>query len=550
MPARMFFCPRLGWSLYYGLSVALLVGGFSSGCSSRETAVAAGNRTQTLHVNNSAEPRDLDPHTTTIPADINVIRAIMEGLCEVDPITCLPIPGVATTWSVSADGLTWTFHLRPNARWSNNDPVTARDFVYAYRRILAPDLGAEFRDQFYILKNAEAFATGKLTDFSQVGVSAPDDQTLILLLVQPVPYLPTLVTQICWYPLHRATIEKYGRIDQRGTAWTRPGNHVGNGAFTLSDWTPNQNLRVSKSTTYWDRTHVTLNAAVFYPIGNPSVGEAAFRAGQLHIALPPVAKIVAAQKDPALAPLLHDGVALSTAILRLNCHRPPFTDARVRRALALAIDRTQIAQRIIHSNTAAVSFTPPGCAGYTADPGIGTDIAEARRLLAAAGFPEGRGFPKTEVIFYSYHGTEQPVAEALQQMWRSQLGINVSLVQQEMKTAISARRSRSYDILAGFWNGDYLDPATFLDVFLTGGGNNQTDWSSPAYDRLIAESTRTVDPTARYAILRRAEAILLAEAPVIPLYHVPMRRFHAPSVRGWHENLLDLHPLKFVSLAP
>jgi oligopeptide transport system substrate-binding protein len=181
----------------------------------RRLAVAAGNRTQTLHVNNSAEPRDLDPHTTTIPADINVIRAIMEGLCEVDPITCLPIPGVATTWSVSADGLTWTFHLRPNARWSNNDPVTARDFVYAYRRILAPDLGAEFRDQFYILKNAEAFATGKLTDFSQVGVSAPDDQTLILLLVQPVPYLPTLVTQICWYPLHRATIEKYGRIDER-----------------------------------------------------------------------------------------------------------------------------------------------------------------------------------------------------------------------------------------------------------------------------------------------------------------------------------------------
>lgn len=532
------------------LGAWLLLSVVISGCSSRETAVESGNRTQTLHVNNSAEPRDLDPHTTTIPADINVIRAVMEGLCEVDPITCQPIPGVATTWTVSSDGLTWTFHLRPDARWSNNDPVTAHDFVFAYRRMLAPALGAEFRDQFHILKNAEAYATGKLTDFNAVGVRASDDHTLILTLHQPVPYLPTLVTQICWYPLHRATIEKHGRIDQRGTAWTRPGNHVGNGAFTLAAWTPNQNLRVTQSATYWDRAHVTLNAAVFYPIENPSVGEAAFRAGQLHIAIPPVAKIVAAQKDPALAPLLHDGVALSTAILRLNCQRPPFTDARVRRALALAIDRTQLAQRIIHSNTPANSFTPPACAGYTADPGVGTDIAEARRLLAAAGFPEGRGFPKTEVIFYSYHGTEQPVAEALQQMWRTQLGIDVALVQQEMKTAISARRSRSYEILAGFWNGDYLDPATFLDVFLTDGGNNQTGWSSPAYDRLIAESTRTVDQAARYALLRRAEAILLAEAPVIPLYHVPMRRFHAASVRGWHENLLDLHPLKFVSLAP
>jgi len=546
MVRPVLFC--LPHALFTGVWLALSV--LTSGCSSRETAVEAGNRTQTLHVNNSAEPRDLDPHTTTIPADINVIRAVMEGLCEVDPITCQPIPGVATAWTVSADALTWTFRLRPEARWSNQDPVTAHDFVYAYRRILSPALGAEFREQFNILKNAEAYATGKITDFNAVGIHALDEHTLVLTLHQPVPYLPTLVTQICWYPLHRATIEKYGRIDQRGTLWTRPGNHVGNGAFTLSEWTPNQQLRVTKSATYWDCVRVRLNAAVFYPIENPSVGEAAFRAGQLHIAIPPVAKILAAQKDPRLAPMLHDGVALSTAILRLNCQRPPFTDVRVRRALALAIDRSQIAQKIIHSNTPANSFTPPACAGYTADPGVGTDIAEARRLLAAAGFPDGHGFPKTEVIFYSYHGTEQPVAEALQQMWRTQLGIDVSLVQQEMKTAISARRSRSYDILAGFWNGDYLDPATFLEVFITDGGNNQTGWSSPAYDRLIAESARTLDQTARYALLRRAEAILLAEAPVIPIYHVPMRRFHAASVRGWRENLLDLHPLKFISLEP
>ena len=202
----MFFRPRLSWSHVFHLSAALLFGVVFSGCSSRESAVVAGNRTQTLHVNNSAEPRDLDPHTTTIPADINVIRAIMEGLCEVDPITCQPIPGVAATWSVSPDGLTWTFHLRLDARWSNNEPVTAHDFVYAYRRILAPALGAEFRDQFHILKNAEAYATGKLTDFNAVGVRAIDDHTLMLTLHQPVPYLPTLVTQICWYPLHRATI--------------------------------------------------------------------------------------------------------------------------------------------------------------------------------------------------------------------------------------------------------------------------------------------------------------------------------------------------------
>lgn len=519
-------------------------------CSKRETTVELGNRTGTLHLNNAAEPRDLDPQTTTVPADINIIRAVMEGLCELDPADCQPIPGVATSWSVSPDGLTWTFKLRPDAKWSNGDPVTARDFIYAYHRMLSPALGGEYREQFYILKNAEAFATGTLTDFSAVGLLAPDDHRLVLSLHQPVPYLPTLITQICWFPLHRATLEKFGRIDERGTAWTRPGNHVGNGAFNLAEWLPNQRLRVTKSATYWDRAHVALNAVVFYPIENPSVGEAAFRAGQLHIAVPPLAKVLAAQKDPALQLFLHEGVALSTAILRLNCERAPFTDVRVRRALSLAIDRSQIAQRIIRSDTAATSFTPPNCAGYTADPTVTTDVAEARRLLAAAGFPEGRGFPKTEVTFYIYHGTEQVVAEALQQMWRTQLGIDVALVQQEMKTVISARRTRSYEILAGFWTGDYLDPATFLEVFLTNGGNNQTGWTNAEYDRLIAESASTLDQVARYALLRRAESILLTEAPVIPLYYVPMRRFVAPSVKSWHENLLDLHSLKFVSLSP
>ncbi|MBC7366744.1 MAG: peptide ABC transporter substrate-binding protein [Undibacterium sp.] len=527
--------------------VSAVLLGFSA-CSKRETAVEIGNRTGTLHVNNAAEPRDLDPHTTTIPADINIIRAVMEGLCELDSVDCHPIPGVASQWSVSPDGLTWTFELRADAKWSNGDPVTARDFIYAYHRMLSPGLGGEYREQFYILKNARAFATGKLPDFAAVGVQAPGDHTLVLSLHQPVPYLPTLATQICWFPLHRATIEKFGRMEARGTAWTRPGNHVGNGAFNLAEWLPDQHLRVTKSPTYWDHAKVALNAVVFYPIDNPSVGEAAFRAGQLHIAVPPLAKVLAAQKDPALKSILQAGVALSTAILRLNCERAPFTDARVRRALSLAIDRPQIAQRIIHSDSAATSFTPPNCAGYTADPTVTTDVAEARRLLAVAGFPEGRGFPKTEVVFYVYHGTEQVVAEALQQMWRTQLGIDVALVQQEMKTVISARRTRDYGMLAGFWTGDYLDPATFLDIFLTNGGNNQTGWTNAEYDRLVAESQRTLDQTARYALLRRAESILLTEAPVIPLYHVPMRRFVTPSVKGWHENLLDLHSLKAVSL--
>ena len=231
--------------------VPVLIGALLlSACGRPVTRVDEGLRTQTLHVNAGAEPRDFDPQTTTLPADHMVIRALMEGLAELDPVDCHPIPGVAERWAVSANGLTWTFHLRRNARWSNGDPVTARDFVYAYRRVLSPALAAEYREQFFCLRNAADFSAGKVIDFSKVGARAVDDYTLELELASPVPYLPTLITQTCWFPLHQATIEAFGRMDQRATAWTRPGNFVGNGAFLLKEWQPGRIVRVTKSPLY------------------------------------------------------------------------------------------------------------------------------------------------------------------------------------------------------------------------------------------------------------------------------------------------------------
>lgn len=531
--------------------IGLAVLGFTTACARRETTAAAGLRTQTLHVNNTGETRDFDPHTTTLPPDINIIRALLEGLVEIDPADCHPVPGVAERWETSADGLTWTFHLRTDARWSNGDPVTAHDFTYAWRRVLSPALGAEYRDQFFCLKHAQAFSAGKVTDFSQVGARAADDRTLVLTLEHPVPYLPTLVSQFQWFPVHRATIEKFGRIDQRGTAWTRPGNFVGNGAFVLQEWTPNQVVRVVKSPTYWDRDHVRLQAAAFHPIENVTVGEAAFRAGQLHITAAPVDKVAAYRGDPRRAALLHESASLRTAFFRLNCAHPPLNDVRVRRALSLAIDRAQLARRVIHCEQAAFSFTPPDCAGYTADGytadgSLATDVAAAQALLAAAGFPAGRGFPRLELIFYHSKGTEQPVAEAIQQMWRQHLGVEIALVNQEAKVAIAARRTGAYHILGGEWTGDYLDPTTFLDLAQSANANNCTGWASADYDRLLAEAATSTEQTKRYALLRRAEALMLSELPFIPLYHQPLRALRHPAVRGWHNNLLDLHPLKFV----
>ena len=525
-----------------------LAGFALNGCARRETAVDAGIRTQTLQLNNAGDARDFDPQTTTLPADFNVIRALMEGLVEIDPADCHAVPGVAERWETSPDGLTWTFHLRAGARWSNGDPVTAHDFAYACRRILSPALGAEFREQFFCLKNAEEFTAGKLADFARVGARAADARTFVLTLKQPVPYLPTLAAQCPWYPVHRDTIERYGRMDQRATAWTKPGHFVGNGAFLLQEWKPNQVVRVVKSPTYWDRDRVRLREVVFHPIENVAVGETAFRAGQLHVTGLPVDKVASYRGDPRTAPLLHESPSLETAFLRLNCRRAPLSDVRVRRALSLALDRGQLARRVVHCEQPAFALTPPGCAGYTAARALATDGAEARRLLAAAGFPEGRGFPRLEVMFYLFFGSEQPVAEAIQQMWHRQLGVDVALVKQELKVTQAARRSGAFQIIISGWTGDYLDPTTFLDLGHSANANNCSGWASAAYDRFLAEAAGTPDQAKRYGILRRAEALLLAELPFIPLFHEPFRHLRHPAVRGWRDNLLDLHPLKHVYL--
>ena len=519
-----------------------------AGCSRSASRVEAGIRTQTLHANLGAEPRDFDPQTTSLPADLRVIRAVLEGLVETDPVSCQPIPGVAERWEPSPDGLRWTFHLRRDARWSNDDPVVAGDFVFAYRRILSPALAAEYREQFFCLKNAEEFSAGKIRDFAEVGVGAPDGRTLVLTLKSPVPYLPTLVSQAWWFPIHRATVEKFGRMDQRATGWTRPENFVGNGAFVLKEWVQSQRVRLVKSPTYWDRERVRLSEVVYYPIENPAVGDSAFRAGQLHTTTIPVERVAAYKRGGRSEASLSESVSLETAFLRLNCSRPPLNDVRVRRALSMAIDREKLARQVVLCEQPAYSLTPPNCAGYTAAAVARTDLAAAQRLLAEAGFPGGRGFPVLEVPFYTFHGTEQPVAETIQQMWRANLGIQTTLAKQEMKTVVAARRTGDFHILLSFWVGDYLDPTTFLDLLRAGASNNGTTWASAEYDALLNQADAMLDRKRRFELLQRAETLMLEDAPIVPLYFPPLRELRHPAVKGWHNNLLDLHPLKFVQL--
>lgn len=525
------------------LPLALL----ASGCGRRETAVEHGDRAQILHRGIGNEVTELDPHLVTGIAEGNVLRALFEGLVTEHPQDLRPVPGVAERWEISPDGREYTFHLRTNAQWSDGEPVTAGDFVASFRRILTPALSAEYANMLYVLRGAEDYHKGRSTDFGSVGALALDPRTLRLTLENPAPYFLSLLTNPPWYPVPLAVIARHGAVDRRGNPWTRPDKFVGNGSFLLREWRPHQVIVVAKNPAYWDAATVRLNAIHFYPIDSVDAEERAFRSGQLHLTeFTPVGKIDSYLKT---APqLLRRDPYLGTYFYRFNTRRPPLNDVRVRRALALAPDRRLITGQVTRGGQIpATSLTPPGTAGYTATAALSQDLDAARRLLAQAGFPGGRGLPPLELL-YNTSENHRAVAEALQEMWRRELGVEVRLVNQEMKVVFAARRAGDFQVLRSDWIGDYLDPATFLDIFRGDSGNNYTGWNNAEYDALLDAAARTADPAARFALFQKAESILLSEAPLMPLYHHTHVFLIQPSVKGWYANLLDHHPYKHVWL--
>jgi oligopeptide transport system substrate-binding protein len=519
----------------------------AGGCLKRETAVQKGNRDQVLHRGIGYEVTELDPHLVTGIAEGNVLRALFEGLVTEDPVDLHPVPGVAERWEVSPDGLTYLFHLRANARWSDGTPVTAADFVASFRRILTPSLAADYANLLYILQGAEAFHKGATKDFAQVGATALDDRRLRLTLEHPAPYFLALITNPPWLPVPLATIEKHGPADQRGNVWTRPDHIRTNGPFTLKKWQTHQVIIAEKSPTYWDAATVRLNAIHFYPVDSVDAEERMFRAGQLHLTeAAPVSKIDAYRRDPA--GVLRIDPYLGTYFYRFNTRRPPLNDARIRRALALAVDREALVTKVLRGGQRpALALTPPGTAGYTARAQLPTDIPAARELLKAAGFAGGKGLPTLELL-YNTSENHRVIAEALQEMWRRDLGIDVRLINQEQKVAQAARRAGDFQILRSDWIGDYLDPATFLDIFRSDSGNNYTGWANAEYDAALFAAARTTDTAARHALFQKAEALLLEAAPIIPLYHYTHVFLIQPSVKGWPPTLLDHHPYKHVWL--
>jgi len=536
---------RALFSLLPCLILMFLAFGFTA-CAPRETPIVSGTTTQTLHRGIGNDLADLDPHLATQAADYNVLSALLEGLVAEDPVDLHPVPGVAQSWTISPDGRTYTFRLRTDARWSNGASVTAGDFVDSWRRMLTPTLGADSANLLYIIQGAEAFHKST-APWSAVGLAAPDARTFIVTLEHPAPHFLALLNHTAFFPVYLPAIEKSGSATDRGNPWARPGTFVGNGPFNLKTWRAGQVIIAEKSPTYWDVTNVRLNAIHFHAIESVDTEERAFRAGQLHLTetVPP-GKIDSYRKSSP--ELLRIDPLLGTYFFRLNVNRPPLTDPRIRRALSLALDRTAIVEKILRGGQLpALRLVPPALLASPIDALPSAAPGAAAALLAEAGYPGGRGLPPLDLLFNTSE-IHRTIAEAVQEMWRRELGLEVRLTNQELKSTLSARRAGDFQMLRSVWTADYADPTSFLSIFTTANGNNYTGWADSAYDAALFAAARTSELVARNALFNQAERILLDAAPIIPIFHYTHVFLLQPSVRGWNSTVLDHHPYKHVWL--
>tara|TARA_Y100000768_G_scaffold16981_1_gene11805 strand:+ start:14524 stop:16119 length:1596 start_codon:yes stop_codon:yes gene_type:complete len=525
--------------------LGLLIIFFVCGCGNNIPPVELSPETKILYLGNGTEPKDLDPHTVTGVPESKILMALIEGLVIRHPEGLEPLPGIAKNWLISQDGKEYTFNLR-EALWSNGDPVTAHDFVYAWNRMLLPSLGSQYPDMLYDVVNAEQFNKGEITDFNLVGVKALDAKTLKVNLKNPAPYFLELLAHYTTRPVHKPTIEKFGEIDTLGNQWTRPGNFIGNGPFTLEEWKLNQVIKVKKNPNYWDADRVQLNEIHFLPIDNVSREDFMFRAGQIHITSSiPTEKIEVYKEE------YPNNISISpyygTYYYRINLNKKPLDNKLVRKALSLSIDRELITKKVAKGGQIpAFSFTPPDPNGYFPPTKLEYNPSKAKELLKEAGYSKNDSL--TFELLYNTSEGHQKIAEAMQQMWKETLGINIVLTNTDWKVYLSRENNGDFEISRAGWIGDYQDPKTFLDMMVSGRGNNKTGWSNKEYDNLLIKAAQSTSQDERYKYLYEAEKILIDELPIIPIYTYTRIYMKHETVKGWEPNLLDSHAYQYITI--
>lgn len=500
-----------------------------------------------LYKGNGTDPKSLDPQLTTGVSEAKIHLALFEGLVSLDPKTAEPIPGVATGWDIDATNTIYTFHLRPEACWSNGQPLIATDFVFAYNRILSPELAAEYASFLYVIKGAEDFHAGITTDFATVGIQAIDAHTLRIELTHPSTCFLTMLMHHSFAPVCKTAILNAGSMIARDSGWDHSGKHVSNGPFKLKSWNVGEHVIVEKNPLYWDAKRVQLDEIHFIPFTDEYAEQRAFEANQLHITETiPGSKVATLQGLQDTSVNIHP--YLGTYYYALNTCRPPLNDVRVRTALNLAIDRDLLVEKVANANKLpAYYFTPPGISGYTSSTSLTFDPIRAQELLAEAGFPKGRGFPKLELV-YATNDHNRDIALAIQSMWAKELNIHITLVNEDSKSCLDKRARKDFDIMRCSWIADYADPTSFLNLFKSNSTNNHTCWSHPTYDAHIEQAEHTISLSDRIHAFDQAEALLVQELPIIPIYFYTCSYRLSPKVTGWDANILDLHPYQYVDL--
>lgn len=512
------------------LCLVICVAGAIAGCN------FSGGKTGVLRYAIGGEPESIDPRKSTSIAAANIQAQLFEGLTALDA-NHTPVPAVAETWSVSADGLTYTFQLRRNARWSNGDLVTARDFEYAWKSALSPDLASSYAYQLFYLRNGEAYNQQKATA-DQVGVRALNDYTLEVLLERPTSYFLTLTSFHTFYPVHMKTVEANPR-------WAgNAADVVGNGPFKLVKWVHDSKMELVKNDQYWDKAKVKLDKIEVVLVDAAPTILTMFESGQLDMAENvPIAEIPRLLQENKLKVFPY----LGTYYYAFNLQQAPFDNLNVRKALTLAVDRAAIVNKITRGGQKpAFAIVPQGLkdsqpaedfrqigGDYFSD----NDIGMAQKLLAAAGYPGGAGLPPITLL-YNTSESHKAIAEAIQEMWRKNLGIQVNLVNQEWKVFVDNLEKHNYQVARDGWVGDYPDPMTFLDLFESTSGNNVPGYSNGEYDRVIRMAKNTQNQSVRMQALHIAEKMLMEDAIIMPLYFYTNTVLIKPNVKGYGRSIM------------
>jgi oligopeptide transport system substrate-binding protein len=530
-PLAMFFTGLLSISVVYSAQAADVPAGVQLA------------EQQKIVINNGLEVASLDPQKVEGIPESNIILNLLEGLVSTDANGHV-VAAVATNWE-NRDFKTWTFHLRPDAVWSDGSPVTAQDFVYSWQRLADPKTGSPYASylQYAKVENIDAILTGKQSP-QTLGIKAIDDKTLQITLSEPVPYFISMLSHTSLKPVKRSVVEKFG------DKWTLPANYVGNGAYRLKDWVVNERIVLERSPSYWNNKKTVIDQATFLPIASEVSDVNRFRSGEIDITNSAIPPNLFAKMKSEIPEQLHVNPYLCTFYYELNNQRAPFTDVRVRTAVKLTLDRDIIANKIMGqgqipaysltpSFTEGAKFTAPEWAGWSQE----QRNTEAKKLLAEAGFSAAKPLKFTLLYNTSDQNKQQAIAAA--SMWKKNLGADVTLRNQEWKTSLESRHQGQYDVARATWCGDYNEPSAFLNLVISNSSINTIFYKSPAFDALMASTLKAPDEAARAVLYQQAEAQLDKDSALVPVYYRVSARLIRPSVGGFTgKDPLDYTDLK------